>query len=94
MKIPPEARLRAGRRVLCKEIDGEAVLLDLETENYFGLNETAARFWSLATASGTVGEALETLLGEYDVPREVLERDLDAIVLRWIELGLVRIERG
>jgi hypothetical protein len=94
MKTPPGGRLHPAPRVLCKEIDGEAVLLDLETENYFGLNETAARFWSLATVSGTIGEAFETMLTEYDVPREVLERDLDAIVLRWVELGLARIEHG
>lgn len=94
MKTPLDGRLRPEPRVLCKEIDGEAVLLDLETEGYFGLNETAARFWSLATAAGTIGDALETMLGEYDVPREVLERDLDAIVARWIELGLARVERG
>ncbi len=94
MKTPPDGRLRAESHVLWKEIDGEAVLLDLETESYFGLNETAARFWSLATASDTIGEALEKMLEEYDVPREALERDLDAIVARWVELGLARVERG
>lgn len=83
--------MRPGAHVLCKEIDGEAVLLDLDTETYFGLNETAARLWALLTTAPTVGRAIETMLEEYEVPRETLEHDVDILVERLVAAGLARV---
>lgn len=91
MRLSPDDRLRPRERVLCKEVDGEAVLLDLETETYFGLNETGARLWVLLTGAPTIGRALETMLEEYDVPREALERDVDDLVERLVTAGLARV---
>jgi len=35
--------------VLIRHLDGESVLLNLESERYFGLDATGTRMWELAT---------------------------------------------
>ncbi len=70
------SRLSVGEEVLFRELQGESVLLHLDTGLYYGLDEVGTRMWTALAASGTVQGACERLLPEYDVTREELERDL------------------
>jgi hypothetical protein len=84
-------RLVASDRVLCRVVSGEAVLLDLDTETYFGLNAVGARFWDLLTTSGSVDVALEALTREFDAAPETLRRDVEELADTLIARGLLRI---
>lgn len=53
-----------------RDLDGEAVILDLDAGTYYGLNETGTRIWQLL-AEGRDEEAIAaTLTAEYDVRLE------------------------
>lgn len=80
MELPDELRLRGSDDVLVRALDGEAVLLDLASGTYFGLNEVGARLWDLLAAGNTVGEARRTLLDEFEVEEQVLRDDVDALI--------------
>jgi hypothetical protein len=62
-------------KVLFRDLAGEAVLLELESGRYYGLNETGTRMWTLLVEHGRAGAALQSLREEYDVPAEELERE-------------------
>jgi hypothetical protein len=62
--------------VLFRDLDGEAVLLELESGRYYGLNETGTRMWLLLQEHGSVETAFHTLLDEYDVAEERLRKEL------------------
>lgn len=62
--------------VMFRDLDGEAVLLELETGRYFGLNETGTRMWLLLRDHGAVESAFRSLLSEYDVPEDRLRSEL------------------
>lgn len=91
MTVALEDRVVASPRVLYKELEGEAVLLDLDTETYFGLNGAGARCWQLLTTAPSLRDALEVLVEEYDVAPDQLRRDLDALVDELLERGLLRV---
>jgi hypothetical protein len=74
-----------------KEMEGEAVLLNLESADYFGLDAVGARMWVVATSSPTLEDAFETLRGEYDVDGERLRRDLTALLDRLQRRGLIEV---
>lgn len=86
-----------GKRVLVKpdvlvrELRGEAVLLHLASESYFGLDEVGTGMWRALTTAPTLEAALESLLDEYDVSREQLAGDLEAFVDRLSGAGLVEL---
>ena len=78
-------------RVLCKDLGDESILLDLETETYYGLNEVGSRLLKLLTTGKTIRGAFESMLEEYEVPPEELERDIRALIDDLVGRGLVRI---
>ncbi len=77
--------------VLVRILDRESVLLNLETERYFGLDETATRMWQLVTASVDIEAAYQELLAEYDVEPEVLRNHLTDLLGQLVENGLLQV---
>ena len=78
-------------QVLVRFLDKEAVLLNLDTERYFGLDETGARMWQLLTSQPSVETAYQQLLEEYDVDTETLRQDIIALLENLTENGLLRL---
>lgn len=77
--------------VVFRRLDEEAVLLDLKSGKYFGLNEVGARIWQLVAESRTLGEILDTLHQEYATERHVLERDLLEVARELCARGLLEV---
>ena len=77
--------------VFAQEVDGEMVLLDMESENYFGLDEVGTSIWQAMQEYGTLQEVLNALLEQYDVEAEVLENDLSDFVGKLVESSLVEV---
>ena len=63
-------RAATPANVLVRILDRESVLLNLETEQYFGLDETGTRMWQLVTGSPSIEAAYQELLAEFDVEPE------------------------
>jgi len=83
--------VRAAEGVLVKELEGEAVLLDLASETYFGLDRTAFRIWSALTTCPSVEAAIESLAREYEVEDTVLTADVLRLLDALERKGLVRV---
>ena len=78
--------------VISQEVSGETVLLDLASENYFGLDEVGTRIWQLIQESGDLEFIVKTLLNEYDVAEDTLKADVDGLLTEIADLGLIKIE--
>ena len=78
--------------VFAQEVDGEMVLLDMESENYFGLDEVGTAIWQAMQEKETLKEVLDALLEQYEVETEMLENDLSDFVGKLVESGLVKVE--
>jgi hypothetical protein len=79
--------------VISQEVSGETVLLDLESENYFGLDEVGTRIWQLIKETDDLQIIYNTLLDEYEVKEERLQQDLDTLLSEIAGLGLVTLEQ-
>ena len=73
------------------EVGGETVLLDLESEQYFGLDEVGTRVWALIGEGATTLGVVERLLKEYDVDRPELESDVSDLLQELAAAGLIRL---
>ena len=78
--------------VFAQEVDGEMVLLDMESENYFGLDEVGTSIWQEIQEKETLKEVLDALLEQYDVEAEMLENDLSDFIGKLVKSGLVKVE--
>lgn len=77
--------------VFAQEVDGEMVLLDMNSENYFGLDEIGTAIWQGMQEKETLQEVFELLLKQYDVEPDLLKKDLLAFVDKLIDHGIVNV---
>ncbi len=70
MKNNPSIRIKIDPNVLTQELEGEAVLLNLTDEHYFGLDDIGLRFWQLLEQHGNSMDVVQQMKAEYGVPEE------------------------
>ena len=88
--LPPSgARVRVPEHVLMRSLGDEMVMLNLDAESYYGLNEVGARLMQLAEAGATLEQIAEQLFGEFDVGQEQLEHDVRTVAAELIAAGLL-----
>lgn len=84
-------RIQLAETVLMEDLAGEAILLDLASEEYFALNELGTRMLRVVEDSASIAAALETLEAEYEVEFSVLQQDLVDYLEQLLHNGLVEI---
>lgn len=80
--------------VLVRQLEREAVLLNLDTERYFGLDEVGTRMWLHLTGSESIEEAYQKLLSEYEVDAAILKRNLQELLDQLMSNGLLDVASG
>ncbi len=83
-------RISPNTNVLFHQYGEEAVLLNLDTESYFSLNESAIRMWELLSAH-SLEEASAAMAQEYDAPVEVITADMQAFVQALQQANLITV---
>ena len=89
MNLLKNQTYKVPKDVLFQEVGGETVLLDLDSERYFGLDAVGTRVWALINEGMALGEVINTLLEEYEVDRVTLESDVEALLESLREAGLI-----
>lgn len=85
------ARIVVPADTLIRDLEGEAVLLNLANERYYGLNRVGTRMWHVLAESDSVQAAYDQLLTEYDVEPARLRADLETLLDKLVEQGLVQL---
>ena len=78
--------------VLVQELDGEAVLLNLESERYFGLDDVGTRVWQHLLEHRRLDRVCEEMQKEYDVDGPTLRADVLRLVAELVEAGIVIVQ--
>lgn len=72
--------VRVNPSTLHRELQGEGVLLQLDTGEYFGLDDVAQRMWTVIVEAGDLAVVQARLLEEFEVDPDTLSRDLARFV--------------
>jgi hypothetical protein len=94
MAICLSKRVFVAPDVLVQELEGDSVLLNLNSGRYFGLDHVGTRMWATLTTAASIQAASDTLQDEYEVEKDRLERDLQALVEKLVGHGLVEVRGG
>ena len=82
-------KIRIPENVMVRILSDEAVILNLASGVYFGLDSVGTRMWQLLSEHGSVNEVVQKLLEEYEVEEAQLRSDLESLVQQLTEKGLV-----
>ena len=88
-RLTMATRVRVSDEVLFQELQGEAVLLNLDSGVYFGLDPVGTRIWQLIIEKEQLLEVTRSMVAEFDVSEEKCAEDLFALVAKLEKQGLV-----
>lgn len=73
-------------------LDGEIVILDAATGNYYGLDETGSRIWELLKKYNEIESIVKAMLEEYEIDEKILRDDITKFLNALRSKGLVIID--
>ena len=84
-----QQRLTFAADVILKVIDREALILKLDDEVAFSLNETGARIAQLIAEGKGIDAVVDVLVGEYATERSEVDREVTSLVEALLGKGLL-----
>ena len=75
--------------VVFRVLGDEAVILNVSTGVYFGLDSIGTRMWQLISEQESLDNVVEVLLAEYEVEEKQLRHDLGVLIQQLKNKGLV-----
>jgi hypothetical protein len=82
-------RYEISSNVLSAGLEGEAVLLDMDSKNYFRLNSTGAAVWSELERGKSQEEILATLNATFDGDPTLIATELEELLQTLLARKLV-----
>jgi Coenzyme PQQ synthesis protein D (PqqD) len=84
--------VRVGKDVMFRELDGEAVLLNLESGKYYGLDPVGLRIWQFVQQTPLLRSVWQSMQDEFDAPADALHRDLLTFIDELSTEGLITLQ--
>jgi hypothetical protein len=78
--IDPAAPLSRPANLAASEIDGEMVILNLDSGHFFQLNQVGSRIWEALETPMTMAELCRAMEQRFDVDPDTCQRDCEAFV--------------
>ena len=86
-----DMRLVVPDHVGIRDVDGELVLLNFESETYHGLDAVGSRMLEVMRAAPSVEVGVGELLDEFEVDEARLRSDLEELIQHLLDDGLVEL---
>lgn len=93
LQFPLPSKVKISSDVLFQHIGGEYVLLNMNTQKYFGLDEIGALYWKLFTENADLEKAIEKVHLEYSSDVETIKNDLQVFLQRLLAEELITVDR-
>jgi Coenzyme PQQ synthesis protein D (PqqD) len=88
MQAETRFRLNAPN-VIAETIDGEAILVDLRTGNYYSIQGSGSQIWEALAQGASVGRVAEELSAAFSVDREAAEHAVSSLSQELEREGLI-----
>lgn len=92
MEVTNSSKITPSPHVVYQEFSGETVLLNLDTEKYFGLDAVGTRVWELIHEQLSVEQIVERLYNDYEESKSKINSDLLDLLQRLETCGLVLLD--
>lgn len=89
--ISERARISINPQHLVAELDGDVVIMSIDTGTYYGLDAVGACVWKLLEQPRTFAEVIDGVVQQFEVDAEVVEKDLTAFLSEMRSEGIVSV---
>jgi len=75
--------------VAWRDLDGEAVILNLKTDTYFSLDKIGTKIWNKMIEKSEIKDLVSLITSLYDVPAKEAEGDVKELISSLKKTGLI-----
>ena len=90
-ELKPETTILKNVNWLTSDMDGETVMMDIDSGHYFSLSTVGSTIWNLIDNPITVAEIFKKLMEEYEVSKEQCEKETMLFLKMTLKAKIVRI---
>lgn len=92
MVVSSDTILRRNPDLLASEMDGETVMLDIESGHYFGLSGAGPHIWNLLEQDRSAGAIVESVSAEFaGASDDSVAQDVMDFLQKLVDKGLVTV---
>jgi len=84
--------IKPSSDIVITDFEESAVLLDMRTDTYFALNDSAARLWRALASGASLEVAVAEICNGYDASPDAVFQDVQVFVEELVGAGLARHE--
>jgi ABC-type Na+ transport system ATPase subunit NatA len=77
---------------LASDMDGDKVMMSIESGKYYNLGKVGGRIWELAASPATISQIVDVLVSEYDIERELCAQQVISFVAALYKENLIQLE--
>lgn len=77
---------------LLEDMGNEAVILNINNERYYGLDQVGMNFWSWLKEEGDIDKVLERAVATYPIDAATLRKDIGVFVIELDNAGLLTFD--
>jgi hypothetical protein len=81
--------MKRSDAAMARRVDDDAVILDITSGQFFGINDVGALVWDLLEHDTTRDALVNAVTAEFDVDSEQAGDDIDALIAQLSNAGLV-----
>jgi len=89
--VTDDLRIKQSEEILFQDIEDELIILNINDENYLGLDQVGTRMWNVLLNCNTTKDAYDQLLQEYEVEPTTLKKDLNNFINELLKNNLVKL---
>jgi len=78
--------------IMTSEVDGEMVLMNVNSGEYFGLDEISSNIWRLIDGTRTFNNVISELLQLYEVDEATCKKDCRPLFARLIKIHFIKFK--
>jgi hypothetical protein len=90
-KINMESKITANDNVIWREVDEEAVILNIDTNNYYTLNKIGTEIWKNIKSNNKLGDIVKKVMNRYEVNEKRLLKDIEKLAAALQNEDLIKI---
>lgn len=89
--ISPDTIISRIMEVVAAEMDGETVMISIESGKYYGMDIIGSRIWELLETPKSVADVVRILGEEYEIKQQQCEADVLDFLKYLQKEGLVKV---
>jgi len=91
IKIDTTTIITHGNNHVAANLEDKVMMMSVQQGNYYGLDTIGSRIWKLIEQPHSITAVCDTLLEEFEVDREICERDLLMFVQQLAKENLIKV---